>query len=318
MISKAMTGQGIAHLQLRVAESCRLHPAPPEIDELVSRLRATIPELTLGHVMSRGGWHRLGGVVDGDYRRVAQHIRTWSEGQSDGDVELLLDKCSELHGFVTRLEGLTHYLTAPTGEGAGDFIQVEIEQLQEVIDRTLWDPDWLPDDLEEFIDPMDYPRLEPEPVGAPRLLCRRVLPVRDFLGSEDADRDIKRFFSDWERSSAGESAHLCDHWCLGIREFLDIGGEGHLKAKPVAVGAKCLPDLPEDSVARGSGLANLIHGFDRTVGYHFAWFFHMLTRRRVSFKLAEAVHADQMGAFDYLPARDLAVLRDWYDRPYSL
>jgi len=38
----------------------------------------------------------------------------------------------------------------------------------------------------------------------------------------------------------------------------------------------------------------------------------MLTRRLVSHRLAEAVHADQMGAFDYLPARDLAVLRDWH------
>ena len=65
-------------------------------------------------------------------------------------------------------------------------------------------------------------------------------------------------------------------------------------------------------------LANLIHGFDRHMGYHFAWYFHMLTLRRVSYKLAEAVHADQMGAFDYLPARDLTLLREWYDAPYSL
>ncbi len=313
-----MINQGTSQLELRIAQTCCLDPAPSEIDELVSRVREDMPGLALGRVVSRGGWHRLGGVVDGDYRRIAQHIRSWAEDQSDDDVELLLDKCSGLHGFVTRLEGLTHYLAAPTGEGAADFIQVEIEQLQEVIDRPLWDPDWLPDDLEEFVDPLDFPRLEPEPVGAPCLLCRRVLPVRDFLGSGDADPAIKRFFSDWDRSSAGESARFCDHWCLGIREFRDTCGEGRLKAKPVASGVEGLPDLPDESVARGSDLANLIHGFDRVAGYHFAWFFHMLTRRQVSFQLAEAVHADQMGAFDYLPPRDLAVLREWYEQPYSV
>jgi hypothetical protein len=32
-------------------------------------------------------------------------------------------------------------------------------------------------------------------------------------------------------------------------------------------------------------------------------------------QLAEALHADLMGAYEYLPARDLKVLRDWHARP---
>ena len=79
-----------------------------------------------------------------------------------------------------------------------------------------------------------------------------------------------------------------------------------------------VPDLPDEVVGRGATLANLIHGFDRHRGYRFAWYFHMLTQRRVSYLLAEAVHADLMGAFDYLPARDIAVLRDWLNAPYSV
>ena len=318
MKTEVMADEGVSRLELRIAELCNLDPVPQTPGELLLRLQDVMPDLPVSHALSRGGWHRLGGVVDGDYRRVARHIRTWSEDESGGDVEALLDKCADLRGFVTRLEGVTHYLTAPSGAGAADFLQVEIEQVQEVLDRPLWDPDWLPDDLEEFIDPMDYPHLQPEPVAESRLLCRRVLRVPDFMKSPDAGRDIKRFFADWERSSAGESARLCDHWCLGIREFQDRSGEGHISAKPLAVGTDDLPELPDEAVSRGAGLANLIHGFDRNAGYHFAWFFHMLTRRRVSFGLAEAVHADQMGAFDYLPARDLAVLRDWYAQPYSL
>jgi hypothetical protein len=68
---------------------------------------------------------------------------------------------------------------------------------------------------------------------------------------------------------------------------------------------------------RGAGLANLIHGFDRVVGYPFAWYFHMLTHKPVPHQLAEAVHADLMGAYEYLLARDLKVLRDWHARPYG-
>jgi len=44
----------------------------------------------------------------------------------------------------------------------------------------------------------------------------------------------------------------------------------------------------------------------------------MLTRRQVSYQLAEAVHADLRDDCDYLPARDVAVLRDWCDTPYSV
>ena len=71
-------------------------------------------------------------------------------------------------------------------------------------------------------------------------------------------------------------------------------------------------------VGRGALLANRIHGFDRALGYPFAWYFPMLTSPKVSHRLAEAVHAAPMGAYAYLPARDPKVLRDWYEEPYGL
>jgi hypothetical protein len=268
--------------------------------------------------MARSGWHRLGGIVDAQHRVVARHIGEWAEEQSGGDMERLMDRCAAIDGLVTRLEGCTHYLTAATGERARDFIQIEVEQLQEVVERLLWIPDWMPDDLEDFIDPLDLPRLEPEPVGPPRLVFRRLVQVPQLMESEDAGRNLERFLNDWDRSSASELAHFCEHWILSIREYRDTQGDGRMSAKPVPIPGGEAPELPDELVARGAALANLIHGFDRRVGYHFAWYFHMLTRRRVSHKLAEAVHADLMGAFDYLPARDIAVLRDWYDAPYSL
>jgi hypothetical protein len=305
-------------LELRIAKACGLEPVPDSPQGIAARIREQVPDLEVRHAMTRGGWHRLGGVVDGAYRRVAPHIREWAEAQAAGGLEPLLDRCAALGGFVTRLEGVTHYLTAPTGEGAADFLQIEVEQLQEVLERPLWDPDWLPDDVEELIDPLDFPRLAPEPVGPPRLVFRRLVSAADFLASQEAGPTLKRFLADWGRSSAGESARFCDHWCLYIRDLPDGSGDRHIAAKPVPLCADDAPQLPDDAVARGAALANLIHGFDRRVGYPFAWYFHMLTRRRVSFRLAEAVHQDLMGAFAYLPARDLAVLRDWHNAPYSV
>lgn len=314
------SGQGDSSLEIRIATACNQTLATEDLspDKLVANLQQQIPELTLNHVMTRTGWHRLGGVVDADYQRIAHHIGEWVEAQSEGDISLLLDKCAEIHGFVTRLEGCTHYITAVTGEQAKDFVQIEIEQVQEVIERPLWDPDWMPDDLEEFIDPLDFPHLEPEPIGVPRLLFRRLIRVADYLNSEDAGAKIKRFLGDWDRSSASKTAKFCHHWCLSIREYQDTQGDLHLSAKPIAVPSKDQPELPDDVATSGATLAKLIHQFDRHRGYPFAWYFHMLTQRNVSYGLAETVYTDLMGDFDYLPERDLIVLSDWHRTPYSV
>lgn len=316
--NKEEPGDGDLPPEVRIEAACNRQSASMAPDDILANLQPQVPELRLCYAMVRTGWYRLGGVVDADYERVAQRIGEWAEAQCDGDLDLLMDKCANIHGFATRLEGCTHYITAVTGERAQDFVQVEVEQVQEVIERPLWDPDWMPDDLEDFIDPLDFPHLEPEAVGPPRLLFRRLVRVADFLDSDDSGRNIKRFLDDWDRSSVGESTRFCDHWILSIREYRDTQGDGHLSANPIPLLGAGVPDLPDEAVARGATLANLIHGFDRHRGYHFAWYFHMLTQPRVSYQLAQAVHADLMGAFDYLPARDIAVLRDWYNAPYSL
>lgn len=305
-----------SRLQLEVAEACQSIRDPAGIEPILEAIQARLPELSLHHAMTRSGWHRLGGVVDLDGRRIARHITEWAEAESGGDIDELLFKLSKVQYFATRLNGQTHYLVARTGPLARDSIQIEIEQLQEVLDRCITDPDWFPDSIADFVDPLDFPRLEPEPVGSPRLLLRRLVRIDDLIASLDAGSRLRRFLDDWDRSSAAESEGFCHHWVLAIREH--EGREGRLAAKPVPVLANQIPALPDAEVARGAGLANQIHGFDRQVGYHFAWYFHMLTSRQVSHKLAEAVHADLMGAYDYLPARDLRVLRDWYQDPYGI
>lgn len=305
-------------LDLRVAQTCAALPEGVGLGALTAAIQAVLPGIEVRHVMSRGGWHRLGGVVDLEGRRIARHIADWAQAESGGDVEILLAKLVDLRYFATRLNGQAHYLVAGTGPAAADFIQIEVEELQEVLERCITDPDWFPDSLDEFVDPLDFPRLEPEPLGPPRLLFRRLVQVGDLMRSPDASVRVRRFLEDWDRSSAGESACFSDHWVLSLREYQDRDGAGHLTAKPVSAFLGEVPAVPGDLAARGAELANLIHGLDRRIGYPFAWYFHMLTDKRISHRLAEAVHADLMGAYAYLPARDLKVLRDWYDRPYGV
>lgn len=305
-------------LSVRLAQVCRDLASGAGIDALLAAVQTERPDLEVRHVMTRSGWHRLGGVVDLEGSRIAHNLAEWAESESGGDIDELLFKLSDVQYFATRLNGHTHYLVAPTGPLARDFIQIEIEELQEVLDRTLSDPDWFPETLAEFVDPFEFPRVQPDTVGAPRFLFRRLTHIPDLIGSPDAGPKLRRFLDDWDRSSTAESDAFCHHWVLAIREYLDRDGEGRMSAKPVSALTGRIPALPDGAVERGARLANQIHGFDREAGYPFAWYFHMLTSREVSHELAEAVHADLMGAYDYLPARDLKVLRDWYREPYGL
>ena len=63
---------------------------------------------------------------------------------------------------------------------------------------------------------------------------------------------------------------------------------------------------------------NLLTRFDRHAGYPFAWFFYMVKGKLVSPDSGVAVFKDISGDFSYLPERDVAVLKDWINTPYSV
>ncbi len=306
----------------QLARLCNEVDVEPGLDALTRRLQELVPGAALSRVLTRGNWHRLGGVIDGAYQPVSDNITLWAERESGGDVDELIAKYLGKGYFATRLAGKTHYLTAPCGEGAEDFIQLEIEELQEVLDRPLVDPDWFPDSLEEFIDPLDYPRLEPEPVGKARYIFRRITPVRKLLeeiGNAGHGKDgLQRFFTDWSHSSASETGPFCRYWVLVLQHYTDSDSESHFTARPVSTFSGELPVLPPGGSLQGAELANAIHDYDRELGYPFAWYFIMLSHKSANYALAEAVLRDQTGAYDYIPARDLEVLQRWERRPYAV
>ncbi|MET0116849.1 MAG: hypothetical protein ABW090_05450 [Sedimenticola sp.] len=292
------------------------------INVLNLRLRTLMPELECEHVLNRGNWHRLGGVVDREYRPVAENLEQWAEEQMEDDLEGLLARYMDEGYFVTRYAGTTHYFTIPTGDGASDFMQLEVEELQEVLDRAMVDRDWFPDTLDEFVDPLDYPRLEPEPVGKPFYRFRRLTEIGKLLNESPRENqalyNLRRFFEDWSESSASESGHFCRYWVLALREYMDSEGECRMSGKPITVYAGDLPILPASGALNGAELANAIHSYDHDFGYPFAWYFMLLTSKASNYELADAVLQDQVGAYDYLPPRDLKVLRSWEERPYGV
>ncbi|MCG7955454.1 MAG: hypothetical protein JAY91_08010, partial [Candidatus Thiodiazotropha endolucinida] len=196
-----------------IASLCLSFDFSAGFEQLTEKINLLMPELQFAHVVTRGNWYRLGGVVDGDYNPISQNIAQWAEENSGGDVDNLIADYIDCGYFATRLAGKTHYFTAPCGEGPEQFIQLEIEELQEVLDRPLVDGDWFPESLEEFLDPLDYPRLEPEPIGEAYLQFRRITPIESLLkessGRNRSMQSLSRFFNDWYESSAGIQSQFC-------------------------------------------------------------------------------------------------------------
>jgi hypothetical protein len=300
---------------------CQVNPIDG-YTKLEEALQSAFGDVGLKWVITRGGWHRLGGVVDGEYAPIAPNLRKWTEEVAGGNVDELIYSYRDSGYFITHLAGKSHYFTLPTGDRPEQFIQIEVEELQEVIERPLIDHGWFPDGLEEFLDPLDYPYLEPEPVTPPYYRFRRMIEMDKMLDvPADSDRklnNLRRFFDDWQQSSAGEAVEFCRQWVLLLSEYQDSYGEFRLNARPMAKLHGALPALPDGAYLSGAALANAIHGYDRKVGYPFAWFFNMLSRKSSNYSVAEAVLKDQMGAYDYLPVRDLKVLRGWEERPYGV
>ncbi len=288
---------------------------------LLNNLHHSIPDYHFQHVLVRGGWYRPGGIIDSTGKRITGNMEAWVQQQSGGEFQDFLDRYIDQDLYATRFYGKTHYLVAKTGGRACDFLQLEVEEVQERADRPLINPDDLPDNLEELIDPFEYEMTDVHDLSGPRYIFRRITSVPELLDRlheryEEKYR-FERFMDAWDNSSASENASFFEHWVLSLREYTDSYDQPDISVKPVSTFKGKTPVLDESPIPRGAELAVRIRSFDHDIGYPMAWFFYMLTHRTVSHQIVESIHQDLMGAYDYLPAKDLAILIDWYDNPYS-
>jgi hypothetical protein len=305
-----------------IAETCTKVAVSSGPVALVKALSLALPEWKFRHAMSRGGWYRLGGVLDHEGRRVSDDLETWVEDaldERDGDFGRLTDDFIEQKLFATRLVGQTHYLVAAADVGNDDFLQLEIEDLQEMRVHRLFAND--PTTLEELVDPRGGTE-QPVPVGLPHYAFRRIQHIGAFLKRMLAQKPepapIHRMVEDWSKSSASNTSAYYRHWVIATREHLDRYHQPVFRAQPIATQAEASPEFDAGEGASGLKLNEALTHFDRTAGYPMAWYFHMLSTKAVPHWVAQTVVEDSLAGFAYLPQKDVDVVRGWLHRPYSV
>jgi hypothetical protein len=289
---------------------------------LVKALRQALPEWKFRHAMSRGGWYRLGGIVDSQGQRIADNLEKWVEtalDERDGDFAHLTEDFAGQTYYATRLLGQTHYLVASADDSTDGFLQLEIEDLQEMRAHRLFAND--PATLEELVDPRGGDE-QALPVGLPFYNFRRILHIGAFLKRMLAQKAepaaIHRMLEDWSKSSASHTSAYSNHWVIATREHLDRYHQSVFRAQPIATLAGEAPDFDAPAGSNGLPLSDALTHFDRGTGYPMAWYFHMLTTKAVPHWVAQAVVEDSLAGFAYLPQRDVDVVRSWLHRPYSV
>jgi hypothetical protein len=272
--------------------------------------------------MSRGGWYRLGGVLDGNGQRLSENLENWAESaldKCDGDFGRLTDDFAEQTLFATRLVGQTHYLVASAGEGNDGFLQLEIEDLQEMRVHRLFAND--PSTLEELVDPRGAAE-KPLPIGIPFYTFRRLQHIGAFLRRMLAQKPelapIHRMLADWSKSSASNTSAYYNHWVISTREHYDRYHQPIFRAQPIATQAGAMPEFDSADSTSGLKLHEALTCFDREAGYPMAWYFHMLSSKTIPHWVAQTVVEDSLAGFAYLPQRDVDVVRGWLHRPYSV
>jgi hypothetical protein len=307
-----------------IAELCVRVPVVAGAAGVARELAAVVPQLAFREVLSRGGWYRLGGVVDTTGNHVSGDLERWAETElhkNNDDLAAFVDAYADSGLKATRLTGKTHYWIAPTGETAAEFIQLEIEELQEVVCQPLFEGDDVPANLEELVDPRQACGSAPVPLGIPFYALRRVTDVTEFLARMRAQKPdpqpVHRFVDAWESSSAGSATQFSNHWILAITENLDRYRQPILQATPVAAVNGASPRFDGAYGARGLALRDALQRFDRQAGHPMAWFFHMLTTKAVPHAVAAAVVEDMLSGFGYLPDRDIQVIKNWLYRSYG-
>ncbi len=236
------------------------------------------------------------------------------------DLAEFLDRHGDGELLVTRHTGRTHYFVAPYGAGAAEFLQMEVEELQEVLDRRLWDAEAPPEDAQELLDPLTPSPVSPQPLGPSRYHFRRLSDLRQVAARLPAPvgeaAPLVRFLREWEASRAGSA--FCDHWVVGLREHHDRYNNVVLTAAPVSRHARELKPFPWNLGLTGVEAAHQLHAFDRAAGYPSAWYFHLVAGGLAPRDLAYQLQRDREAGYGYLADGEARLLEGWLQAPYSV
>lgn len=320
-----MTEARLALAGQEITDCCKKIIPGQNDDLLLNKLQTLIPDYPVRLAFIGEEWYRLGGVVDMAGKRIANELVEWAERsylECGQNLQTLIDYTLEQKLIATKQTGKTLYFVVQTGALAEDFTLIEIDKTNEVSDRMLVDENNPPEDLEEFIDPIQPYCIESFSFGHSRYIYRRKTDAKLFMEvineRHPGNHPVQRFMDDWNRSSAGQKARMSDDWI--IRPYRHTGrfGEQIVNVEIFNIHKNNLPHLEDFAGKKGSALSNILGRFDRQAGYPFAWFFYMLKGKLVTTHSAESVYRDISGDFAYLPEKDAAVIRDWIASPYNV
>lgn len=308
----------------QLAAELEATPPRPHHSGLLETASRALPGQPFRFVLSRGGWYRPGGVVRAGGERVADHLDAWAEAEladCGGDMDGFIERHGGADLLATRLSGRTHYFVAPYGPAPADFLQLEIEELHEVLDRRLLSADDPPADLQELIDPLHPVALEAQPVAPPHYRFRRLTDMRHVVVRLPAPvgqiHPLSRFLGEWERSQARNKNPFCHHWIVALREHQDRYRNPVLSASPVSLHARQLKPFHWDTGARGVDAASQLLAFDRAAGYPGAWYFHLVAGGLTPRAFATALASDLDAGYSYLREQESRLLTEWMRAPYS-
>jgi hypothetical protein len=290
--------------------------------EIVNRIR---PGCTFRYALNRSGWYRSGGVIAADGTRVAENLETWAQSElaaCGGDMHELVERYADRGLLVTRHTGRTHYFVAAYGPAPADFLQLEVEELQEVLDRKLIDADAAPDDMQELLEPLHPVELDAQAVGAPRYSFRRLIDMRQTVAraasADTRNAGLTRFLAEWAHSSAAARGHFSDHWIVALREHQDRYRNPVIAVSLVSRHARELKPFQWNVELSGVEMSAQLQAFDRAAGYTSAWYAHLVAGTITPPKIAYAVARDLEAGFSYLPETEAALIKSWVAAPYSV
>ncbi|MCX7946673.1 MAG: hypothetical protein N2557_06855 [Hydrogenophilus sp.] len=304
-----------------------LQPRPHHVT-LLAAAADLLPGCRLRHAYTQGGWHIPGGVIDEAGNRLSDDLEAWAEGEldaSDGDWQLFWERHRDRRLLATRFLGTTHYFVADYAAASDAFYQLEIDELQEVADRPLLDPETPPADVVDLVDPPSLDRRWPiQVVGSPFYRFRRLLDARRLhLEAQTTDpiaatrTPLPRFFREWDDLTPTANAHFCDHWVLDVQEHLDRFGNWQWHVKPIARRNRSLRHFPWQLDQRGAALAEQLTAFDRAAGYRAAWYFCLVATNLTPKAIAQTIVDDHRSGYAYLSEKERALLTGWLENPYS-
>lgn len=309
----------------RLIRAIEATPPRPHHHGLLSAANELLGDDAFHHVLSKGGWFRIGGVLSMDGCHLGTELEDWVNSElekCDNDFDKFLSRYTDAGLLVTRYMGRTHYFVAQYGPEPSDFLQLEVEEEQEILDRKLVNTAQPPQDRTSLVEPIAAEKVDANPVGSPHYRFARLVDASDMLARENTlnskQGSLARFLVDWSDSRAAEQGNFCEHWLIANLERYGANAKSMTSASLMSVHARVLKPFQWDSNKTGVALGDQLRDFDRAAGYPGAWYFHYVARLFVPANLPVTLMQDLEKGYAYLAGKDQKLLEKLVAQTYCI